>query len=131
MVVMLHPALHHIILHINYSKRSSLNCTHYFIRLDQDLITLTALLFDPVTVILNQSHTRYKKTNKQKQTTTKLTHPKKPKNKNKKKTSVHMSLNAQYNQFCLVGPGFASRYRVQPRAGFFKGPMSRYNATNL
>ena len=29
----------------------------------------------------------------------------------------------------LVGTGFVSRYRLQPRAGFFKGPMGRCMAT--
>ena len=29
----------------------------------------------------------------------------------------------------LVDTGFASRYRLQPRVGFFKGPMGRCNAT--
>ena len=31
----------------------------------------------------------------------------------------------------LAGTGFASRYRLQPRAGFFKGHYTLFSLTNL
>ena len=53
---------------------------------------------------------------------------------------VHLSVSSDLTANCsdavaissadgLIGTGFASRYRLQPRTFFFKGPMGRCKAT--